>query len=69
MSSNKFQRKPGIIHTDNRGEYMSKKMESYLKNQGIAHQTTTPYTSKQNGVAERKNHPLIKVHVVKYQST
>jgi hypothetical protein len=32
-----------------------------LNSHGIVHQTTCPYTSQQNGVAERKNHHILEV--------
>ena len=32
-----------------------------MTHQGIIHQTTCPYTSQQNGVAERKNRILVEL--------
>ena len=34
---------------------------AYLESNGIVHQTSCPYTSAQNGVAERKNRHLLEV--------
>ena len=45
-----------ILRTDNGGEYSSKDFESYLRKQGISHQVTAPYSSAQNGKAERLDH-------------
>jgi len=46
------------ILTDNGGEYVNDNLESYFKSRGISHQTTMPYTSQQNGKAERLNRTL-----------
>ena len=48
-----------IIHTDNSGEYQSKEFESFLKDNGITHQTTVPYNPEQNGVAESMNRTIM----------
>lgn len=55
------------IRTDNGGEFNSDEFNEYCNVHGIARQLTTPYSSAQNGVAERKNcslqettHALIK---------
>jgi len=42
-----------ILRSDNGGEYTSNAMGQYLTEKGIAHQTTVPATSQQNGVSER----------------
>ena len=47
-----------IFRTDNGGEYTSREFEKYLKERGIAHQTTAPYSSAQNGKAERLHRTL-----------
>ena len=41
------------IHSDNGGEYISKRFNQYCANQRIAHQTSAPYSPQQNGLAER----------------
>lgn len=51
----RFGRKPIAIRTDNGKEYVSAEMSNFLRNEGIQHQLTVPYTPQQNGVAERKN--------------
>jgi len=48
-----------IIRSDNGGEYTSNAFEKYLTDLGIDHQTTVPYTSQQNGVAERTNRTIV----------
>ena len=48
-----------VLRTDRGGEYVNNELESFLKDQGIAHQTTTPYTPQQNGVSERMNRTVL----------
>lgn len=47
------------LRSDNGGEYCSKKFDAYMKEKGIVHQTTVPYSPAQNGVAERMNRTLV----------
>jgi len=44
-----------VIHfrPDNGGEYTSNALEQYFSSKRISHETTTPYSSQRNGVAER----------------
>lgn len=51
-------RKLITLCTDNGGEYNSHAFQEHCTRQGITHQFTTPYSSAQNGVAERKNRTL-----------
>jgi len=46
------------LRTDNGGEYTSIEFEQYLKNNGIRHEVSTPFTPEQNGVSERLNRTL-----------
>ena len=48
-----------ILRTDNALEFTQKAIEELCLAHGIVHQTTCPYTSKQNGVAERKHRHLL----------
>ena len=48
-----------ILRSDNGGEYISDEFETYLKQEGIRHQTTVRKTPEQNGVAERGNRTLV----------
>ena len=41
------------LHTDNGGEYISAQFKQVLRERGIKHTTTAPYTPSQNGKAER----------------
>jgi len=37
------------LHTDNGGEYMTSELQSFLCEQGIVHETSTPQVHQQNG--------------------
>ena len=43
------------LQTDNGGEYLSNQFKNILQENGINHRLTCPYTSQQNGIAERKH--------------
>ena len=47
------------LRTDNGGEYTSNEFQSYLEQNGIAHEPTVAYSPQQNGVAERMNRTLM----------
>lgn len=47
------------IRTDGGKEYDSAKFQALFRKHGIFHDTTTPYTPQQNGVAERLNRTLV----------
>ena len=40
------------------GEYWSDETDEYLKEKGIVHESTLPYTPQEDGVSERKNRTL-----------
>ncbi|TMW55192.1 hypothetical protein Poli38472_013954 [Pythium oligandrum] len=46
------------IRTDNGGEYVNRKFDTFCQQQGITHQLTVPYSPQQNGVAERMNRTI-----------
>ena len=46
------------LRYDNGGEYINNKFTTLCIEQGIQQQHIVPYTPKQNGVVERKNHTL-----------
>ena len=50
-----------MLRSDNGGEYCSNEFETFLRDAGIVHQKTVPYTPQQNGVAERMNRTLIEM--------
>ena len=50
-----------IFRFDNGGEYTSKELIYFCKNERINKETIVPYTPEQNVLAERKNRSIIKV--------
>ncbi|KAE8969014.1 hypothetical protein PR001_g27622 [Phytophthora rubi] len=49
------------VRSDNGGEYVNKQFGDYFAAHGIVHQTSTPYTPQQNGLAERMNRTLVEM--------
>lgn len=47
------------FRSDNGGEFTSNALKEWFKSKGITHETTTPYTPQQNGVAERVNRTIV----------
>src|SRR3954469_3417372 len=47
------------IRSDNGTEFKNYTLDEFLGDEGIKHQYSAAYTRQQNGVAERKNRPLI----------
>ena len=41
------------LQSDNGSEFVNKKMEQFYQLNGIIHETTIPYLSKQNKIAEQ----------------
>lgn len=52
-------RKIKVLRTDNGTEYCNEQFIKLMRECGIVHQKTAPYTPEQNGVAERMNRTLI----------
>ena len=50
---------PKFLHTDNALEFTQTPLQDLSKSLGMIHQTTCPYTSQQNGVAERKHRHIL----------
>lgn len=48
-----------ILRTDNGGEYLSREFKELFAGSGVEHQTTVPYCSPQNGIAERRHYTLM----------
>ena len=55
---NQLRKKIKRLRTDGGGEYQ-KALQSYLKEHGIIHETTAPYSPEQNGISERANRTLM----------
>jgi hypothetical protein len=47
------------IRSDNGTEFKNSQIEGFLKEEGIKHEFSSPYTPQQNGVVERKNRTLL----------
>lgn len=58
MVENQTDRKIKILRTDNGGEYCNERLKHFLKERGIKHELTVPYSPEQNGVAERYNRTI-----------
>lgn len=56
---NQLERKIKILRSDNGTEYMNQRMAKILERNGILHQTSTPHTPQQNGLAERMNRTVV----------
>ena len=57
--STQYSATPKIIRTDNTLEFVQTALQELCSSLGILHQTTCPYTSQQNDVAERKHRHLL----------
>ncbi|XP_078445756.1 uncharacterized protein LOC144714839 [Wolffia australiana] len=57
--STQYSSTPKILRTDNALEFVQSALQDLCSSRGIIHQTTCPYTSQQNGVAERKHRHLL----------
>jgi transposase InsO family protein len=60
-AQNEFDAKVKKIRSDNGTEFKNTKVEDFLDVEGIKHEFLAPYSTQQNGVAERKNQTLIKM--------
>ena len=52
---NQFSSRIKSLQSDEGGEFISFQLTSFLKTHGIFHKISCPYTSQQNGLAERKH--------------
>ena len=56
---NQLGRKVKKIQSDRGGEYWNGEVKEFCAQKGIFHQKTNPYSSQENGVAERLNRTLM----------
>lgn len=56
---NELEMRIKTVRSDNGKEYCNKAFSDFLAASGIKHQTSTPYTPEQNGIAERMNRTLV----------
>ncbi|KAL0893973.1 hypothetical protein ABMA27_014049 [Loxostege sticticalis] len=59
LVENQLNVKIKTLRTDNGTEYKNKEFADFLRSSGIKHQTSTPYSPQQNGLAERMNRTLV----------
>lgn len=50
-----------VLRTIQECEYLSKQFDELYTTKGVIGQLTTPYTSQQNGVAEKRNRTLLNI--------
>lgn len=60
-AQNQFDTNVKIIRTDNGTEFINSKLQNLLKELGIRHQLSCPYTSQQNSVVERKHRHILDI--------
>jgi len=60
LAETKLAKRIQAIRTDNGTEYQGV-LKDYLKDQGIEHQVTTPYSPESNGVAEWYNRTIMEM--------
>jgi hypothetical protein len=58
-AQNEFGLRIKKIRKDNGTEFKNSQIESFLEEEGIKHEFSSPYTPQQNGVVERKNRTLL----------
>lgn len=61
MIKTQFHTQIQFLRSDNGTEYVNSALGSYLRENGIIHQSSCRDTPQQNGVAERKNRHLLEV--------
>jgi hypothetical protein len=60
-AQNEFDATVKRIRSDNGTKFKNTQVKDYLDEEGFKHEFSAPYTSQQNGVAERKNRTLIEM--------
>jgi transposase InsO family protein len=58
-AQNEFGLRIKKIRSDNGTEFKNSRIEGFLKEDGIKHEFSSPYTPQQNGVVQRKNITLL----------
>jgi hypothetical protein len=59
FAENQFSSKIKNFQSDGGGEFLSNQFKQFLDSNGIMHKISCPYTSQQNGIAERKHRQLV----------
>jgi hypothetical protein len=63
LVENFFSTKIKQFQRDGGGEFISKNFQSFFSHHGIFHRITCPYTSQQNGIAERKRRHIVETEL------
>jgi transposase InsO family protein len=58
-AQNEFGLRINKIRSDNRTEFKNSQIKGFLEEEGIKHEFSSPYTTQQNSVVERKNRTLL----------
>jgi transposase InsO family protein len=58
-AQNEFGLRIKKIRSENGTEFNNSQIEGFLKEEGINHEFSSPYTPQQNGVVKRKNRTLL----------
>jgi transposase InsO family protein len=58
-AQNEFDLRIKKIRSENGTKFKNSQIESFLEEEGIKHEFSSPYTPQQNGVVERKNRTLL----------
>ncbi len=61
MAEKQTGKKLKSLRTDGGGEYVSNDFANYMKEHGIIHEKSAPYTPQQNGAAERLNRTVVEM--------
>ncbi|CAI7801165.1 unnamed protein product [Closterium sp. NIES-53] len=56
-----FDRKVKRLHSDGGGEFCNDKLKAFCSSEGIQQNFTLPDSPQQNGIAESRNHTLVKI--------
>jgi transposase InsO family protein len=59
LAQNQFDFDINKVRSDNGSEFKNARIDEYCDNKGIKHEFSYKYTSKQNGIVERKNRTLV----------
>ena len=54
---NQLEKRIKILRSDRGGEYFTREFDAFCEENGIKHERTSPFTSQQNGLAEKRIEP------------
>ena len=59
LVENYYDRKIKALRSDHGGEYTCNQFTKFMREEGISHEKTAPYSPEQNGVSKRANRTLV----------